>query len=51
MFDLSKLGDMTKLAGQARELQLNQEKFQKEELLLLRKISEQLETVVALLKK
>ena len=51
MFDLSKLGDMTKIAHEAKEMQLKQERTAKEQTDLLRKISEQLETVIALLKK
>lgn len=51
MFDLSKLGDMTKIANEAKEMQARQEKTAQEQTDLLRKISVQLETVIALLKK
>lgn len=51
MFDMSKLGDMAKLAGQARELQANQERAQGEQTDLLKKISGQLELVISLLKE
>lgn len=51
MFDLSKLGDMAKLAGEAKEMQAKQEKMAKEQTDLLRKISMQLDTVIDLLKK
>ena len=49
MFD--KLGDMAKLAQEARGLQLKQEKAQADQLELLRKISGQLNEVIELLKK
>ena len=51
MFDLSKLGDMAKIAGEAKEMQMKQERAAKEQTDLLRKISTQLETVISLLKK
>jgi membrane protein required for beta-lactamase induction len=51
MFDLSKLGDMAKIAGEAKEMQAKQERTAKEQTALLQKISMQLETVIALLKK
>jgi hypothetical protein len=51
MFDLNKLGDMAKLAGEARQLQERQDRFQKEQLDLLKKISLQLNEITDLLKK
>ncbi|HQB94575.1 MAG TPA: hypothetical protein PK997_05115 [Candidatus Omnitrophota bacterium] len=51
MFDLGKLGDMAKIAGEAKELQAKQERAVKEQTDLLRKISAQLETVIDLLKE
>ena len=41
MFDLSKLGDMAKLANEAKHIQEKQEHFQKEQIELLEKISKQ----------
>ena len=51
MFDLSKLGDMAKIAGEAKEMQAKQERTAKEHTDLLQKISAQLDTVISLLKK
>ena len=50
MFDLSKLGDMSKLASQAKDMQQKQEGFQKESLDMLKKVSKQLEEIFSLLK-
>ncbi|MDP2923424.1 MAG: hypothetical protein Q8O30_06875 [Candidatus Omnitrophota bacterium] len=50
MFDFSKLGDMAKLAQEAKEIQAKQECFQKEQI-ELRKISRQLEELIALAKE
>jgi len=50
MFDLSKLGDLSKMASQAKQIQEKQEKFQQQQMELLLKISRQLEEVVSLLK-
>ncbi|MFH0985345.1 MAG: hypothetical protein V1882_07390 [Candidatus Omnitrophota bacterium] len=50
MFDLNKLGDMAKLAGEAKNMQEKQEKMAREQLEMLRKISTQMDTVIALLK-
>jgi len=49
MFDLNKLGDISKLASQAKQVQAGQEKAQREQTELLRKISQQLDSVLALL--
>lgn len=50
MFDLGKLGDMAKIAGEAKNMQERQERMTKEQTDLLKRISAQLETVIALLK-
>lgn len=51
MFDFGKLGDLSKMAGQAKEMQAQVERFQKQQIQLLEKISKQLDEVVAMLKK
>jgi len=51
MFDLSKLGDMTKLASEAKKLQAAQERTQREQKELLNKISRQMDEVLSILKK
>lgn len=51
MFDMSKLGDMAKIANQAREMQDRQERSQREQTELLKKISSQLETLIAVTKQ
>jgi hypothetical protein len=51
MFDMSKLGDMAGMAKQARKMQSAQEKAQREQTDLLRKISKQLDTVIKQLEK
>ena len=51
MFDLNKLGDMTKMAKQAREMQAERDRARKEQTDLLVRISSQLETVIDLLKE
>ncbi len=49
MFDLNKLGDMAKLAGEAKNMQEKQERMSKEQLDVLKKISTQLDAVIVLL--
>lgn len=51
MFDMSKLGDMAKLATQAQAMQAKQERAQNEQLEIMKKISRQLDEVITLLKK
>ena len=51
MFDLGKLGDMSKIASQAKEMQQKQEAFQRDSMELLKNISNQLDRVVTLLKE
>jgi hypothetical protein len=50
MFDLNKLGDMAKLAGEAKNMQEKQERMSRSQLETLQKISTQMDTVIALLK-
>ncbi len=50
MFDFNKLGDLSKMAGQAKQIQEKQEDFQRRQLELLGKISGQLEEMIVLLK-
>jgi len=50
MFDLNKLGDMAKIAGEAKNMQEKQEKMSREQLEMLRKISTQMDTVISLLR-
>lgn len=49
MFDFSKLGDMAKLANEAKHLQAKQDKFQEQQMALLRQISEKLDVIVKIL--
>ncbi|MGB2601591.1 MAG: hypothetical protein WBD00_03980 [Candidatus Omnitrophota bacterium] len=51
MFDLNKLGDMAKIADQAKKVQASQERSQRDQSDLLKKISGQLETIITLLKE
>jgi hypothetical protein len=51
MFDFSKLGDMAKLANEAKQIQEKQDRFQKEQIELLKKISQQLEELITLTKE
>ncbi len=51
MFDFSKLGDMTKIANEAKQLQARQERMMEEQINLLGKISKQLEKVITILEK
>lgn len=50
MFDLSKLGDMAKIAGEAKAMQEKQEKMAREQLEMLQKLSAQMDTVISLLR-
>jgi len=49
MFDMSKMGDMMKLANDAKVMQREQDRNRKEQIELLNKILQQLETVVKIL--
>jgi len=50
MFDLNKLGDMAKIANQAKQVQERQEKSQREQTDLLKKIADQLDELIIVLK-
>jgi hypothetical protein len=50
MFDLKQLGDMAKIAGEAKHMQEKQEKMSREQMEILQKISAQMDTVISLLK-
>lgn len=49
MFDLKQLGDMAKMAGEAKNMQEKQERMSREQLEMLQKISAQMDTVISLL--
>ena len=49
MFDMSKMGDMMKIANDAKAMQKEQDMARREQTDLLKKISQQLETVVTIL--
>ena len=51
MFDLNKLGDMAKIAGEARAMQEKQERTQREQTELLKNIANKLDQVITLLKQ
>jgi hypothetical protein len=51
MFDFSKLGDLSKMAGEAKQMQEKQERFQAEQLEVLKKISAKLDQIILLLKE
>jgi hypothetical protein len=51
MFDFNKLGDMTKMASQAKKLQAKQEEFQSKQLRELKEISVKLDKIIRLLEK
>jgi hypothetical protein len=50
MFDLKQLGDMAKIAGEAKQMQEKQERMSREQTEILQKISAQMETVISLLR-
>lgn len=50
MFDLKGLGDITKIANQAQELQRQQDKKHQEQINLLRQIAATLEQILAEMK-
>ncbi|MCQ9205632.1 MAG: hypothetical protein NG737_04900 [Omnitrophica bacterium] len=50
MFDFNKLGDLSKIANQAKEVQQQQEHFQHKQAELLQKISNQLQELISLAK-
>lgn len=51
MFDFKNLGDMSKIASQAKELQQEQQKTEQNKIQILLKISQQLEEIKTELKK
>ena len=51
MFDMSKLGDMAKIANQARQVQATQERMQREQIDLLKQISSRLDNIANILKE
>ncbi len=51
MFDFNKLGDMTKMASQAKKIQAKQEEFQEKQLQELKEISLKLDRIIKLLEK
>jgi len=51
MFDLNKLGDMAKIAGEARAMQEKQDRAQREQIELLKNIANKLDQVIVLLKQ
>ncbi|MBL7197560.1 MAG: hypothetical protein ISS47_05635 [Candidatus Omnitrophica bacterium] len=51
MFDFKNLGDMSKIASQAKELQQTQQKTEEKKIQILSKISQQLEEIITELKK
>mgnify|MGYP001619018301 CR=1 FL=1 len=46
MFDLNKLGDLSKIAGEAKQMQDKQERGQREQIELLKKISDKLDQII-----
>lgn len=50
MFDFNKLGDMTKMASQAKKIQASQEEFQAKQLQELKGIAQKLDRIIELLK-
>ena len=50
MLDFSKLGDMSKMLSEAKQLQAKQDRFQQEQLEALRQISRKLDEIAALLR-
>ena len=50
MFDFNKLADLSKITNEARQLQERQERTAQRQTQLLEKISDQIETVIKLLK-
>lgn len=51
MFDLNKLGDMSKIAGQAKQMQKEQERVQREQSRMIKEISDKLDSVLAILRQ
>ncbi len=51
MFNLKDLGDMTKLAGQAKDIQRQQDRKHQEQINLLNRIANTLDQILSELKK
>jgi len=51
MFNLKDLGDMSKIASQAKELQQQQQKTEEKKMQLLSRISQQLDEILEQLKR
>lgn len=51
MFNFKDLGDMTKIASQAKELQQAQQRTEEEKIDILSKISKQLDEIITELRK
>lgn len=51
MFDFNKLGDVAKMAGQAKKIQAKQEEFQQKQLQELKNIGAKLDKIIQLLEK
>ena len=49
MFDLNKLGDLSKMANEARAIQEKQDRAQAQQIDLLQKISNKLDQIITLL--
>jgi len=50
MFNFKDLGDMTKLAGEAKELQRAQQQAEEKKMQILNKISSQLDEILRIIK-
>ena len=50
MLDFNKLGDLSKMAQSAKQMQVKQEQGQQEQTQILKKISSQLQEVLSLLR-
>jgi hypothetical protein len=51
MFDFSKLTEMSRIASEAKQIQQKQQAYQQEQIHLLKRMSEQLEEIITLLKR
>ncbi|MFC1709641.1 hypothetical protein ACFL2J_06275 [Candidatus Omnitrophota bacterium] len=51
MFDFKNLGDMSKIASQAKDMQRTQQQSEEKKMEILLKISQQLDVILAELKK
>lgn len=51
MFDFNKLGDLSKIANQAKQVQKEQENAQRKQTEVLQRISNQLQEILTLMKE